>query len=273
MKCSILLPTYNRKKLLYNTLESFNYFYKCNNNLEIVIVDDCSNSENSFENVENDFDKLNIKHVRINQKYGFNPSLAYNVAARNASNDILVLSSPETLHTTNFLELCNNFENFDESSYYLFSVFCLTHQEYKKFLLNSNPIEEKIALVDSIKHNFIENLGCNGYSFNNDFGSWYLHEIHRPSKLNFFTAMHKNVYHEMSGFNQAFMKGTGYDDADFLLRLEPYIKTYTWFNEAYAIHIDHDLAAKIPQNSNVNLFESLRKNQTYKKNNLWGILP
>ena len=52
-----------------------------NQDFEVVIVDDCSNNENRIDNVESDFPHLNIKFIRINQKYGFNPSLAYNVAA------------------------------------------------------------------------------------------------------------------------------------------------------------------------------------------------
>lgn len=273
MKSSMLLPTYNRKKLLYNTLESYNYFYANNKDFEIVIVDDCSNLENRFDNVQADFPELNIKFVRIDQKYGFNPSLAYNVAARNASNEILILSSPETLHTCNFLDLCNNFNDFKMDDYYLFSVFCLTDKNCKNYLIDDNTIEEKINFINSIKHAFSENLGCNGYEFNNNMGSWYLHSAFRPSKLNFFTALSKNLYYEISGFNQAFMKGTGYDDTDFFSRLEPYIKNYVWLDNTCAIHIDHDLAAKIPQNSNFYLYESMQKNQTYKKNNNWGILP
>jgi glycosyltransferase involved in cell wall biosynthesis len=273
MKSSMLLPTYNRKKLLYNTLESYNFFYANNQDFEVVIVDDCSNNENRIDNVESDFPHLNIKFIRINQKYGFNPSLAYNVAARNASNDILILSSPETLHTFNFLDLCNNFNDFKENDYYLFSVFCLTHKDHKQFLNQDNTIEDKINFINKIKPQFYENLGCNGYDFNNNMGSWYLHEKFRPSKLNFFTAMSKNLYYEISGFNQAFMRGTGYDDTDFLSRLEPHINNYVWFDDTCAIHVDHDLSAQIPQNSNVYLFESLQRNQTYKKNNTWGILP
>ena len=84
--------------------------------------------------------------------------------------------------------------------------------------------------------------------------------------------MSKDLYYELSGFNQAFMRGTGYDDTDFLYRLQPIIKNYKWF-EALALNIDHDLAANIPQNSNHALYEALCRNQTYKKNNNWGILP
>ena len=154
-----------------------------------------------------------------------------------------------------------------------YELFCLTHKDYRPIMLNENlSVDRKINQFNSFKNEFYLNLGCNGYSFNNDFGSWYLHEEIKPSKLNFLTAMSKELYYEISGFNQAFMRGTGYDDTDFLNRLEPYIKNYKWF-EATALHIDHDVAANIPQNSNHALYESLCKNQTYKKNDRWGILP
>ncbi len=272
MKKSILLPVYNRKDLLYNTLTSFDYFYKNKEDLEVVLVDDCSAKEHRFENVENDFPNLNIKYKRINEKYGFNPSLAYNVAARIASGDIFILSSPETFHTCNIFDLCNNFDDFQTSDYYLFSVFCLTKKQDKNLFLDTNKnVEDKINYFNSIKNNLYENLGCNGYDFNNDFGSWYLHENIKPSKLNFLTALSKELYYQLCGFNQAFMQGTGYDDTDFLDRLEPNIKNFKWFNDAVALHIDHDLAANIPQNSNSALYQKM-KNKIYKTD-LWGILP
>ena len=273
MKISILLPTYNRKDLLYNSLKSFEYFYRNNDSFEIVLVDDCSAEKHQFPTVCEDFPNLNIKYIRIDKKYGFNPSLAYNVAARNASGDIFLLSSPETFHTCNIFELCDNFDNFETYDYYLFSVFCLTHKDYRPLMLNENlSVQDKLNEFNLFKNEFYINLGCNGYSYNNNFGSWYLHEEIKPSKLNFLTAMSKDLYYEISGFNQAFMRGTGYDDTDFLNRLEPYIKNYRRF-EAVALHIDHDLAAKIPQNSNHLLYESLCRNQTYKKNDNWGKLP
>lgn len=271
MKSSLLLPTYNRKDLLYNSLKSFEYFYSNDESFEIVIIDDCSAKEHQFHSVCEDFPNLNINYFRIDQKYGFNPSLAYNVAARRATGDIFILSSPETFHTCNILELCNNFQDFKKYDYYLFSVFCLTHQDYKYALLDENkPIDEKLDIFNNFKHELFENLGCNGYPYNNNFGSWYLHEHFKPSKLNFLTAMSKDLYYEISGFNQAFMRGTGYDDNDFFNRLEPHISNFKWF-DALALHIDHDLAAKIPQNTNRALYESLCKNQTYKNNN-WGLL-
>jgi glycosyltransferase involved in cell wall biosynthesis len=273
MKISLLLPTYNRKYLLYNSLKSFQHFYSHNNLLEIVLVDDCSAEKHQFPTVCEDFPTLNIKYLRIDKKYGFNPSLAYNVAARNASGDIFLLSSPETFHTCNILEICDNFNGFGTYDYYLFSVFCLTHKDFRPLMLNENlSVEHKLNELNSFKNEFYTNLGCNGYSFNNNFGSWYLHEEIKPSKLNFLTAMSRDLYYDISGFNQAFMRGTGYDDTDFLNRLEPHIQNYKWF-DALALHIDHDLAANIPQNSNRALYESLCKNQTYKKNNNWGILP
>lgn len=273
MKISLLLPTYNRKDLLYNSLRSFEHFYANNELLEIVVVDDCSAEKHQFPNICEDFPSLNIKYFRIDKKYGFNPSLAYNVAARKATGEIFILSSPETFHTCNILELCDSFNNFGPKDYYLFSVFCLTHADHKSVMLNESlSIQDKLNHFNSFKNEFYDNLGCNGYSFNNNYGSWYLHEEFKPSKLNFLTAMSKELYFEISGFNQAFMRGTGYDDTDFLNRLEPHIENYKWF-DALALHIDHDLAANIPQNSNLALYQSLCQNQTYKKNDNWGKLP
>ena len=270
MKISILLPTYNLKDLLYNTLKSYDYFYGDNDNVEVIIVDDCSNIENQFPKVRDDFPRLNIKNHRIEVKCGYNPSLAYNVAARLASNDILVLTSPETIHTKSIYE---DFENFQTHDLFVFSVFCVTDQPLKKFLLSDWAFEDKLQAINDGRAEFEQNIGCNGYQYGNNLGVWYLHSKYKPSRLNFLTGMSKELYYEIGGFNEAFMQGTGYDDTDFLFRLEPYIENTVWFDDALAIHIDHDLAApsQIKQESNYNLFIALQTNPTYVKNDDWGL--
>jgi predicted glycosyltransferase involved in capsule biosynthesis len=75
----------------------------------------------------------------------------------------------------------------------------------------------------------------------------------------------------LSGFNEAFVVGTGYDDADFRDRLLKYINNnVVWYNDAVAIHIDHP-ACSTDNNTNSLLYNTL-KNKVYEKNDKWGLL-
>lgn len=265
-KVSIILPYYNRKKLLLKTLESFEYFYSYKNNIEIVIVDDVSNEEHRLEN-ELNFN-LNIKLVRLENKNGINPCYPYNVGVKESSGDIIILSSPETLHTTNMFDITNNFEKLNNQTYLLLSVFCVTDIN----LINdffSGKISENIKLINNNKPMFMDNLGENGYSFNNRFGSWYLHSNIRPSGLNFFTALTRDKYYELSGFDERFRNGTGFDDDEFRDRLLETGVEFIYYDETVAIHVNHEVVNNSAPTTNQSLYEYTKINK-YVKNDIWG---
>lgn len=265
MKVSIILPYYNRKDLILNTLKSFEYFYK-NKNVEIVIVDDVSSDEHRLENNINF--NLNIKLIRLASKTGINPCYPYNVGVRESSGDIIILSSPETFHTTDIFEVSNNFKELNDDTYLLFSVFCLT----KPDLINSfkgSDFKECLEIFNEIKPNLFNNLGENGYNFNNNFGSWYTHSTHRPSGLNFFTALTRNKFYELSGFDERFRGGTGFDDDEFKIRLLESGVEFKYNDDAIGIHINHEVVNNMAPTTNQNIY-NISRNNKYLKNELWG---
>jgi len=266
-KVSIILPYYNRKKHILNTLESFNYFYgdKYKDLLEIVIVDDTSNQEHRLEDSLNF--NLNIKLIRLENKNGINPCYPYNVGVRESSGDIIILSSPETFHTTNIFKITNNFEELNNNTYLLLSVFCLTDLTLVDQLFEN--FDKNIKQFNENKFLFKENLGEFGYSFNNKYGSWYLHSEIRHSGLNFFTALTKEKYYEISGFDERFRFGTGYDDDEFRDRLIQSGISFIYYDDALGIHVNHEIVNNSPPTTNHNLYQETKVNK-YLKNNLWG---
>ena len=265
-KLSIILPYYNRKELLLNTLASLEFFYH-DKPLEVIIVDDTSSEEHRLENDINF--NLDIKLIRLENKNGINPCYPYNVGARESSGEILLLSSPETFHTTNIFDITNNFELLNYDTYLLFSVFCLTHINVKNEILSSNSFETKLSIINKHKPNFFINLGINGYLYNNHYGSWYLHSSIRPSGLNFMTAISKDKYYDMSGFDERFRFGTGYDDNEFKDRLLESNTNFIYYDNAIAIHINHEIVNNALPTTNYSVYlES--KNNKYQKNDSWG---
>lgn len=266
-KISFILPYYNRKSLLLNTLKSLEYFYS-NKNVEVVIVDDCSDNEHRLESNLN-FD-LDIKLVRLESKNGINPCYPYNVGVKHSTGNIIILSSPETFHSTDIFDISNNFNQLNNNSYLLFSVFCLTENKIIDDLLNNSDFSNNLSIIKSIKHNFYTNLGELNYSFNNKFGSWYLHSQFRPSGLNFFTAITREKFYSMSGFDERFRFGTGFDDDEFKDRLVETNTSFIYYDEALAIHINHSIVNDSPPTTNYDIYQTTKTNK-YQHNNLWGI--
>jgi len=265
------LPYYNRKNLLKLTLDSFQYFYANNADLEIVIIDDGSNVENKIDDIITLYN-LNIKLITIKNKNGINPCYVYNVGVRESSGDILVLSSPETLHTTNMFTVSNNFNELNDATYVQFSVFCLTDMKFKEYLLSvKNNFCNKLEYIEQNNHLFYEDLGVNTDYFNNVYGSWYIHSKICPSSMNFFSAITRKTYYTLSGFDERFRYGVGYDDEEFANRVVNTVDNIVWIDNAVAIHIDHEIVAPLSNMCNLTLFNEVKTN-AYKQNNTWGQL-
>lgn len=265
-KVSIILPYYNRKELVSLTLKSFEHFYS-EQNVEVVIVDDGSSDEHRLEG-SLDFN-LDIKLIRLEGKNGINPCYPYNVGVRESSGDILILSSPETFHTTNVFETSNNFNDLNDNTYLLFSVFCLTDINSTNTIKSEKDFNVSLDVFEVIKPNLYKNLGENGYVFNNKYGSWYTHSEYRPSGLNFFTAITRKKFYELSGFDERFRFGTGFDDDEFKDRLIESGVVFKYIDNGLGIHIDHEVVNNMSPTTNKSLYIQTNSDK-YLKNESWG---
>lgn len=268
---SIVLPYYNRKELLKLTLDSFQHFYSGNPDLEVVVVDDASGAINRVENLCSEYN-LKLQLVRIENKTGINPCYPYNVGVRKSSGDMIILSSPETFHTTNMFEVSNKFLDLNDVTYLQFSVFCLTDKTFQKVLGSNISFREKLNFICQQKSLFYENLGERGYAFNNSYGSWYTHSKIRPSCLNFFSALTRDSYYRLGGFDERFRFGSGYDDAEFRDRVLKLVDYTIWIDNALAIHMDHEVVGNFGPTTNEDLFNRTRKVDCYNCKTSWGTL-
>jgi hypothetical protein len=117
--------------------------------------------------------------------------------------------------------------------------------------------------------NLFEDLGENGYSYNNRFGSWYTHSIYRPTGLNFLAALTRNKFYELSGFDERFRNGTGFDDDEFRDRLLESGTIFNYIDNAIGVHINHEIVNNLPPTTNQDLYNITRIDK-YLKNELWG---
>ncbi|PJI07958.1 MULTISPECIES: glycosyltransferase [Clostridium] len=99
---SVIIPTYNRSNLLYETLYSLKKQNINNKNFEVIICDDGSSDDtreiaNSFNN------SLNIKYFYQEDK-GFRAAKARNIGIENANGDICIFIDSGCIVAENFIQ-------------------------------------------------------------------------------------------------------------------------------------------------------------------------
>jgi len=176
MKYSILMPYYNRAVQLHNTLISFKRWYHDRSDYEIIIVKDAK----SNDKLETDSFQLPISILKGDDAP--NPCTAFNTAAAAAHGKILIITNPECFHDTDILSML---DKEDPNAY----------------------------LICSCKS--IINVKCTSQKLSYTFEKWYQHSKHNPRDFHFCTAISKDNYFKVGGFDERYANGVAYDDIAF----------------------------------------------------------
>lgn len=275
VKFSILLPYFERPEQLRASLLSFSKLYR-GMPLEVVIVDDGSKEELRPVIPENLGFPVTL--VTLSEKDGINPCVPYNVGARHAQGQILVLSSPETCHIRSIFKT-EIWDSFTEDTYLLFPVFAVTNPDLNARLAKAKDVGQSEVILEEIlatQEKLTTPLGYRGYSFASPNGSWYCHPEFRPTGLNFLSAISRSSFENLGGFDERFRKGTGFDDLEFRNRIHVGHK-FLYLEDLYGLHLEHEVVAhknefrqEINSNRNLYLFTKVfrRLRQKY-----WGEAP
>jgi glycosyltransferase involved in cell wall biosynthesis len=269
---SIILPYFERPRQLKASLESFSNLYK-DSAIEVIIIDDGSSDEGKPVIPSNLGFEVTLLTIKF--KDGINPCVPYNVGVRYSRGRVLILSSPETCHIRNIFHE-TAWELFQESTYILFPVFAVTNIDMNKRIADAQGKTELEHVFVEIRGNesaLTEPLGHRGYTFASPNGSWYCHPIHRPTGLNFLSALTKSSYERMGGFDERYRFGTGYDDMEFRDRLRR-THEFRYASELAGLHLEHEIVAdkpsfKRPINSNRRLYVFSKIFPRFRKNS-WG---
>lgn len=103
MKFSFVIPTYNNKKLLENTLEALNYqegFGK--EDYQAVIIDDGSN-DNTHEIIEKEKRNYNLKYIFLERKADSCRAKARNHGWKNADGEIIIFLDSDIIIKRDYL--------------------------------------------------------------------------------------------------------------------------------------------------------------------------
>jgi Glycosyltransferase sugar-binding region containing DXD motif len=189
IKYSILMPYYKRPDQLYTSLVSFAQHYSGRNDFEIIIaIDRKSNNADiaRLNIVMDDFQGLSLRSFMVSLPTR-NPALAYNEAARKANGTILVITSPECFHATDILK------GFDDELRGSSNICIMCGCQHAKKMSDSSDYN-KIVFDNTV---------------------WYQHSKHRNARCHFCSAITKDNFFKIGGFDETYCNGICFEDDDF----------------------------------------------------------
>jgi hypothetical protein len=266
-KVSIVMAYYNRKNQTLSTLDSFNKHYLGKYNFEVIIVDDCSNSENRLDDIINNYNfKIIYRYITFEEKGNrVNPCSVYNIGFKLATGDVVIIQNPECYHYTNII---NNIKSLDLSSnYYTALVMSSPSFNHNNFITNN---------TNMIKNNMInylekENIG-QPYAFSK---GWYNHPICpniENHHLHFCSIISKEKLDILGGFDETYGNNYWYDDNEFLFRVKKILNPCFMMN-TLVIHLFHENGSASHNNKNIVnsreinrlKYEGLKKTRPHEK--------
>lgn len=210
MRYSIIFPYYDKPELM-STLSNFHFNYSLSHDdkYEVIVVEDSKNNlDKDMHGILMDIAQGYSKHCRVVQDPlpSYNSANKYNVGAKEAQGDIIILSNPETHHLTDVLSYLDKCD--------------FTNKYYVMDCLNA----ELVATPNQ------------GYVYK--FLEWYQHPtINR--QYHFCSAISKENYYRVGGFPLILTGGIAYEDDFFLARVKQAgIEVISEHNEVVA-HINH----------------------------------
>jgi len=203
IKYSFIMPYYNRHKELAKTLESFRRLYSHRKDYEVIIVSDY---------VSRDIADLNLllykrfaditARLALSKKGGtLNPCSHRNLGSGISTGKILIHTSPECCHKNDIL--CG---------------------------LDGIDINDDTYVV----------CACESVDENMNHIIWYQHSKLNNRMLHFCSAITRDKYFKLGGFDEAFDGFCGYDDDDFLRTVKHSGMKIICRDDLIVQHIEHD---------------------------------
>lgn len=203
IKYSILMPYYNRFNQFTETLDSLWFHYQKRDDFEVILILDNKVTEKEtllLEKLAND-SKLNVKII-TRAEHSYNPCTSFNLGAFHAGGNFLVITNPECCHVENILNgLDNEFQK--DSNVYVVCA-CLA---WKK---DGTPL------------------------------NWYQHSKYRNKEYHFCSALHKDTYWSINGFDERFANGISYDDDAFRDSLKKKGVKFVHRDDLLVYHLFHE---------------------------------
>jgi O-antigen biosynthesis protein len=241
MKISIVIPYYNKREILLNTLRSINLFV--GNDTETIVVDDGSDPQYQVGDICERFPRLNIRLIVLEKNGWRGPAIAYNTGFNEASGDVIFLNGADCLHMGNLLGYVD--KNFEDGMYINFSAYRGTdfHNELFKWV-NWNDPRPLMEVKKSLDLKASKN--------------WHIHSEYFYELAPFCAAIGRSDLETLSGFDERFEHGIGFEDSDFTCRISNLKLNAILIDEPFCMHQRHE-PTKYSNTINRDLFLKLQE--------------
>lgn len=231
MKISIATSYYNRKPQFINTLKTIQRSKQIDN-VELIVVDDCSSDEHRLDDISKDFPFVKVIRLEPENRWYTNPCVPFNIAIKETTGDIIMLQNPECLHVGDILD--DIVKRVNNTNYVTYGVYSLDKQTTG--YLYDLPYDSE-HIFKMIKSQIVP---MNNRSYVSEGQAcWYNHSIYRPAGYHFVSAMTKSNMNRLNGFDERFSNGIGFDDDEFLFRIKMMGLNIEIHDEPFAIHQWH----------------------------------
>jgi hypothetical protein len=236
IKYSLLMPYIKRDIQLRSTFDSFVHHYSERNDFEVVIIEDLKNKEDAIEhekliNLVNVYCRFfPIYIIDSTKRDCYNPSILYNLGAARAKGEFLIITNPECMHEVNILN------GLDEEFKKDFDVYVMCSCKSVKVPATS------ISKVNDLSY------------------TWFQHLHYRNVELHFCSAISKENYIDIAGFDYKYADGYCFEDDDFRNKIKQAAIEIRHRDDLVVIHLAHS-KTKVPDRvirfqKNENLFIS-----------------
>lgn len=212
MRYSIIAPYFSRPELRF-MLSSFVTLYGKREDFEIIIVEDSKNFKSKslhdeLMRVVDSFKEYLPIIVILDEYPSYNPSKKFNLGVSISKGSIIILTNPETPHT---LDILSKLDDIDFTANYIVCDCC-----------NMKLIKD------------------NGDFFSStlQFLSWYQHG-ENDRNLHFCSAISRQNFNRIGGFDERYSAGFFVEDRDFLRRIKNLGLKIIPRSDLVTYHIDH----------------------------------
>lgn len=193
VKYSLIEPYINRPSF-WNTLMTFDHFYRPRSDWEVVILEDKKNVLNKEWHIElceimDHFKHLPLTYRRMSYDNFSSPCSMRNDGVDIASGKFVIQTSPECAHVTDVLGRMDSLLEQDENSYLVASC-----RAAANWTSRSKTFDE----------------------FKYTEGVWYQHTVHDTRNFHWCSCLSKKNFIAMGGFNEDQDNGLAYDDNHFI---------------------------------------------------------
>lgn len=216
MKLSIIMNYYDRQAILERCLWSIHHLTSRADDFEIIIVDDTSPGGGEALPVVDVFrDRLPITLLFRPTKKSRNCGIPLNIAAKHATGDILLTHDPDFVHLTPVVnQMLATF--LDGRSKFIVAA-CYSVSEDNQKVVEASDLsrsEDVVALRHSIRRL------PRGLELQEGEDAWNCHSRFRPRGLGSIKGILKRDFMRLGGFDEDFAQHFGYEDTDFLRRVQ-----------------------------------------------------